>query len=781
VELSPAAVIGRRIPRREDRRLVAGGGCYVDDVSVPGALHLGIVRSAHAHAAVLGVQMAAARACPGVVGVFGAEDLPELRGSLPPRVAAGVPVKPHQQSAFAEKIVRFAGEPVAVVVATDPYAAADGVERVVVEYEPLPALTTIAETLAPGASPIHGAWGDNVATSLALETGDLQRARAASAVVVSRRLVVNRLTAVAIEPRAVVARWDAAGAALEMWATTQLPWHLREYVARALGLAEDRVRIIAPDVGGAFGSKGLVFGEYLIAAALARRLGRPVKWVDTRIDSFVSTSHGGDQEHDATLGARADGTFTFLDDVFALDAGAYVRTGSIAPNNTAVHLMGVYRFEAFRCRFRMCATHKVTNTPYRGAGRAEAVFVLERLVDLVARQLSLDPAEIRRRNLLRPDELPIDRGISYRDGVPVVYDSGDYPRLLDMALARSDYAGFRARQREARRAGRLLGIGLSTYNEGTGIGPEERATVAVGNDGTVSVTVGAPSQGQSHATTLAQVCAERLGVPVERVSVIAGDTARFGYSFGTYASRVGVVAGNAVDRAAADVRDKAARLAASRLECDPRDIVISEGEASVQGVRARALTLGELSTLADGPEGGAILGEPGLRATGEFSPPSVTWSPGAHVAMVEVDPETGAVAVLGYCAVHDVGREINPAVVEGQVHGGIVQGLGAALSEQLVYDERGQLITASLMEYGLPHADDVPSIAVDRQETASPRNGLGVKGAGEGSAAAAPAAIANAICDALAEYGAELNELPVRPDRIAQLIRKVEEHGRHAS
>ena len=385
--LSAESVVGRPIPRREDPRLVAGRGCYVDDVSFPGALHLGVVRSVHAHAAVVGIDTEGARACPGVVDVFRAEDLPELDGALPPRIPAGVPIKPYEQSAFADKVVRFVGEPVAVVVATDPYAAADGVERVAVEYEALPALTTVTQALAPDASPIHAAWGDNVATSLSLETGDVERARAESAVVVSRRFVFNRLTAVAIEPRAVVARWDPVTSALEMWATTQLPWHLREYVARVLGIAEDRVRIIAPDVGGAFGSKGLVFGEYVIAATLARRLGRPVKWVDTRRESFVSTAHGGDQEHEATLGARADGTFTFLDDLFVLDAGAYVRTGSIAPNNTAVHLMGLYRFDAFRCRFRMCVTHKVTNTPYRGAGLAEAVFVLERLIDMLAREL----------------------------------------------------------------------------------------------------------------------------------------------------------------------------------------------------------------------------------------------------------------------------------------------------------------------------------------------------------------------------------------------------------
>ncbi len=774
-------MIGQRTPRREDPRLVTGRGCYTDDVSMPGALHLGIVRSAHAHATVVSVDTAAARACPGVVAVLTAADLPELEAALPPRFAPGAVVKPFQQSALADTCVRFVGEPVAVVVATDPYAAADGVERAIVEYAPLPVLATTGAALAADASPIHDAWGDNVGVSHAIAMGDLARARAASAVVVSRRIVFNRLAAAAIEPRAVVARWDPAAQALEMWATTQLPWHLREYVARVLGIAEERVRIVAPDVGGAFGSKGLVYAEYVIAAALARRLGRPARWVDTRAQTFISTAHGGDQIHEATIGARGDGTFTFLEDDFVLDAGAYVRTGAIAPNNTAVHLMGVYRFDAFRCRFRMCVTHKMANTPYRGAGRAEAVFVLERLIDVVAHELGIDAADIRRRNLLRPDELPSDRGIPYRDGVPVVYDSGDYPALLEKALARADYGGFHARQRAARREGRLIGIGIATYNEGTGIGPEERATVAVAHDGGVTVTVGAPSQGQSHATTLAQICAARLGVPLERVSVITGDTARFGYSHGTYASRVGVVVGSAVEHAAALVCDKAVALAAARLECDRRDVVVADGGAYVQGVRARAITLAELSTFADGPGGVAILGEPGLQATGEFAPPSVTWSPGVHVVTVDVDRDTGAVTVLGYWAVHDVGREINPAVVEGQVHGGIAQGLGAALSEQILYDEAGQLVTGSLMDYAVPRAGDVPAVSVERMETPSPRNPLGVKGAGEGSAAAPAAAVANAICDALAEYGAELNEVPVRAERIVRLMRKVEDHGGRAS
>jgi aerobic carbon-monoxide dehydrogenase large subunit len=766
-------MIGERVRRVEDPRLITGRGCYVDDVPAPGALHLAIVRSPHAHARITSIDAGAARTCAGVLDVFSPEDLPELEDALPPRATVGVRIKPYRQSGLAQKLVRFAGEPVAVVVATSAYAAADGAERVRVEYEPLPAITTIGQTLAPDAPVIHADWGDNVAGVTTVATGDLARARAESAAVVSRRLVFNRLAATAIEPRAVVARWDPAAQTLTMWATTQIPGHVRESVARLLHVPDEHVRVIAPDVGGGFGPKGTIYPEYMIAATLARRLDRPVRWTETRTESFVSTTHAGDQEHHASLGARADGTFTFLEDDFTLDGGVYLPGGGIAANNTATHLMGLYRFDAFRCGVRVGVTHKAANRPYRGAGRAEAVFVLERLIDVLARKLGIDPAELRRRNLITPAELPLDRGIPYRDGAPVIYDSGDYPRLFETALARADYAGFRERQRVARAKGRLLGIGLATYNEGTGIGPEERATVMVGDDGGVTVHVGSPSQGQSHATTLGQICAERLGVPFARVSVLGVDTSRFVHPSGTYASRICVVLGSAVALAADAVREKAVRLAAAQLECDARDVVVGDGVAHVRGVPECGLSFAALSVVARSPEAAALLGEAGLCATRVFSPESVTWAPGAHAATVEVDRDTGAVSVLAYCAVHDVGREVNPAVVDGQVHGGVVQGLGIALSERILYDESGQVLTGSLTEYGLPRAGDVPHIDVAGLETPSPRNPLGVKGAGEGSVAPAAAAITNAICDALAEYGAEIDEMPVRAENVARLMKKV--------
>ena len=430
---------------------------------------------------------------------------------------------------------------------------------------------------------------------------------------------------------------------------------------------------------------------------------------------------------------------------------------------TATHLVGLYRVPVFHCRGRVVVTHKVPCAPYRGAGRTQAVFVGERILDIAARELGLDPVAVRRRNLVRADQMPYQRSIPYRDGAPMVHDSGDYPRLLETALERVGHAAFRARQAAARREGRRIGLGVAAYNEATGIGPHEGARVAVEETGRVRVTVGAPSQGQGHETVLAQVCAERLGVPLASIDVAAGDTARFPTSLGTYASRIAVLVGNAVALAADAVRERVARLAARALECDAADVAVTDGRVHVKGVRDRGLSLAEVVALASRPDAVREFGEPGVAATRFFSPESVTWAAGVHVAVVEVDGGTGRVEVLQYCAVHDAGHEINPLIVEGQTHGGAVQGIGAALSEAIVYDAAGQPLTASLMEYGIPRADAVPPIDVASADSPSPLNPLHVKGTGEGSAVPGPAAIANAVADAL---GVELTECPVRAEAL---------------
>jgi carbon-monoxide dehydrogenase large subunit len=767
--MTPVAVPPRSVPRREDRRFLVGEGRYVADVPIESALAVAIVRSPHAHARIVRIDAGEACRLPGVIGAFSLSDLPELRGALPPPAVPAAGVKPYRQSALADGLVRFAGEPVAAVVATDPYLAADAAAAVRVDYDPLPAVLDPVRGADDPTALVHAEWGTNVAATVTLETGDLDDTLARAHLVVRRQLRCSRVSALPMEPRAVAARWDPVTASLHVWSSTQMPYGVRQHIARAMGLAAESVRVTAPDVGGGFGTKGPVYPEELIVATLARRLGHPVGWTDTRQDSFVSTTHAGDQLHDVTLALDADGRITALADDFLIDAGAYLPRAGVVVNVTATHLVGLYRIPVFRCRGRMIVTHKVPTSPYRGAGRRQAAFVTERILDIAARQLGLDPVELRRKNLIRRDEMPYRRSIPYRDGAPMVHDSGDYPDLLETALRMAGHATFRQRQEAARRQGRLIGLGVAAYNEATGIGPHEGASVAVEESGRVRVTVGAPSQGQGHETTLAQICAAELGVPLAAVDVVAGDTARFPSSMGTYASRVLVVVGNAVALAARAVRERVARVAARALECDAADVEITDGRAHVKGLEDRGLALAEVLAIANQPDVVRDLGEPGLQATRYWSPESVTWAAGVHVATVEVDPDTGRVAVLAYHAVHDAGHEINPLIVEGQTHGGAVQGIGAALSEAIVYDDAGQPLTGSLMEYGLPRADSVPPIEVAGRDSPSPLNPLHVKGTGEGSAVPGPAAIANAVADAL---GIEILECPVRPEALARVAHR---------
>jgi carbon-monoxide dehydrogenase large subunit len=754
-------MIGASVRRREDGRFLTGRGRYVDDLRPPDALHLAIVRGIHAHARILAIDAALARSVEGVAGVFTLDDLPELRGALPPPPVAAVKLRELRQSALADGLVRFAGEPIAAVVAVTPYSATDGAAAVSVEYEPLPAALDPEQAAEPGAPLVHADWSTNVAATVGLGFGDVDGALRDADLVVTRRFRFGRMSAAPMEPRAVAARWDQLTGGLHLWSTAQIPYVVAQRVADALRVPADAVRVTAPDVGGGFGCKGPVYPEEVIAAVLARRLGRPIRWTETRGESFLSTTHASSQVHEATLALRRDGSFLALVDDFLIDAGAYLPRGAVVANVTATHLPGLYRFGAFRGRGRLVVTHKAPTAPYRGAGRPQATFPVERLIDIAARELELDPIELRRRNLIAREALPFHRGIPYRDGMPVVYDSGDYGALLDAAIERSGYRTFRDRQQAARRDGRLLGFGLATYNEATAVGPHEGAAVTIDPDGRVRVAIGPPCQGQGHETVLAQVCAERLCVSLDDVTVSGGDTARFPFGSGTYASRVAVIAGNAVARAAEAVREQAARVAATALECDAQDIVVAGGRAEVKGTPDRGLDFRALAALAARPDVVRRLGDAGLSATRYFSPESVTWAGGVHAATVEVDRETGAVTVLEYHVVHDAGREINPRLVEGQAHGGVVQGLGMALSEGIVYDEAGQLLTATLMDYGLPRADAVPAIQVASCDSPSPLNPLGVKGTGEGSAGPPPAAIANAVADALAQDGVEMNEIPI--------------------
>lgn len=762
--------------RKEDRRLVCGAGRFVDDIRLPNHSYIAFVRSRYPAAKISHIDFSQVREMQGILGAFTIADLPELRGALPAPVMNAMPIKPYKQSALAEDVVRFVGEALAVIVATDPYIAADAVDQVDVIYEPIPAVVDVECARKPESPLVHPEWGTNIAGEIEVETGNIESALAQSDLVVEERFEIGRMSGLPLETRGVVASWDPTAHMLTIWTSTQMPYGVREYIANALQLPRTMVRVIAPDVGGGFGPKGAVYAEDIVASALSRRLCRPVKWTETRHESFMATVHGHDQVHQAKLGLTKDGQFMVLEDFFLIDNGAYFPRGGRTANNVVAHLMGPYRFSAFRCRGQVISTNKTSNMPFRGAGRIQATFITDRLIHIAASKLGMDPVDLKRKNLLGPQELPFDRRIPYRPGLPVIYDSGNYPALMDAAEKLIGYREFRSLQVDERRKnGRLLGCAITPYTEGTGVPPAEGAMISIAETGQITVAIGAPSQGQSHETTMAQICAEQFGVAVEQITVVAGDTARFPaspVSSGTFASRIAAIAAPAIAIACEDVKEKARKIASKLLECNAEDLVVRNGRVEVAGAPASGIPLAEVARAARGVEFLGEQAEPGLSATRYFSPSSVTWASGAHAAIVEVCAETGVIQVLKYVVAHDPGREINKAVVEGQVHGGVTQGLGAALLEEIVYDNEGQLLTASLMDYCLPRARSFPAIQSISLPTPSGINALGIKGVGEGGVIPGQALIANAVADALEYQGVELNHVPLRQQQIRRAVNR---------
>ena len=769
------APIGLSVKRREDRRFLTGRGRFVDDVRLPRLVHAAIVRSPHAHARVVDVNAQRARAHPGVVAVLTIADLPECTAAVPPLVATPK-FRAYAQPAIAGPKVRHAGEAVAVVVADDAYGAADAADAVEVRYETLPAAATVEAALAPGAARVFDEWPDNVAGPSTGTVGDVARGFAQAHAIVEARLTVPRIAAMPIEPRGIVALPDAPDGRLTVWTSTQVPFAVRSAIAAALGLAEEQVRVIAPDVGGGFGAKGHVYPEEVLIAAVARRLGRSVKWIEMRREHFLATAPDRDQRHQARLGVARDGTITAIETTFTRDSGAYPVIGDVISLNTINHLPGPYRVANLRGSAVNVVTHKSFTAAYRGAGRPEGAYVLDRLLDRAARGVGLDPAELRRRNLIRPDEMPFATGLRYRDGVPIVYDPADYRVAFDRLLDRFGYGEWRSAQQARRGSTTPIGIGLSAYLEGTGIGPFEGADVRIDPSGLIYLQIGVSSQGQAHETTLAQVCAAELGVDVERIVVVGGDTAVLGYGNGTIASRVAAVAGPAVQQTSREVARKARLVAAEMLECAPADVVLAQGVAHVAGLAQRRVELGALARASVRSPTLLREGAPGLHACAFFRPETVTWAFGAHACAIEVDVETGALRLLRYAAVHDCGRPLNPMVVEGQLHGGIVQGIGAALAEELIYDGNGQLLTGSLMEYGVPRADQVPPLEVIALDFPSTRNEMGIKGVGESGIISPVPAIANAVEDALIDRGAEVSRVPLTAGSIWEALRRASTH-----
>jgi aerobic carbon-monoxide dehydrogenase large subunit len=765
-----ASSLGSSIKRKEDRRFVTGGGRYLDDLRVPGLCHAAIVRSPHAHARLTGVDRSAALRMPGVIAVLTAADLPECALGVPP-LAPSLTLRAYCQPAIADREVRHAGEAIAVVVADNPYRAADGAAAVAGNYEVLPAAASVDRALAPDSPRVFEDWPDNDAGATERRVGDPERGFAESDAIVELRLEFPRMAGVPMEPRGVCAVPDTPDGSFTVWSSTQVPFAVRSGVARALGLSEERVRVIAPDVGGGFGVKGHPYPEEVLIAAVARRLGRPVKWVETRREHLLTAAPDRDQRHVARLGVARDGTIQAIETVFTRDHGAYPTLGDVITINTINHLPGPFRVPNYHAHGTNVVSHKTFSAAYRGAGRPEAAFVIDRLLDRAARAIGMDAAELRRRNLIRPDEMPYRSGLVYRDGIPVVYDPADYRGAFERAMTLFDYDAWRAEAKRRQGRARPVGVGLSAYVEGTGIGPFEGADVRIDPDGTVYLLVGVGSQGQAHETTLAQIAADELGVDVEGVVVRGGDTSLVGYGMGTIASRVAATTGPAVARTAREVAGKARLVAAELLECAADDVVLAGGRAHVAGVPDRAVGLGALARASLRSTALARQGAPGLHACTFFYPGTVTWAFGVHACAVEVDVETGLVHLLKYAAVHDCGRAINPMVVEGQLHGGIAQGLGAALGEELVYNRDGQLVTGTLMDYMLPRATDVPELVAVALDHASMMNELGVKGVGESGVISPSAAIANAVEDALWDRGVEITRVPLTPARVWQALR----------
>jgi carbon-monoxide dehydrogenase large subunit len=762
--------VGLSLKRREDRRFLTGQGRYVDDLRLPDLLHAAIVRSPHAHARILGIDARRALAQPGVAAVFTFAELPECAAAVPPLVPSPR-LRPYAQPAIAGPKARHAGEAVAVVVADDVYRATDAVQLVDVHYDVLAAAATVEAALAAGAPRVFDEWPDNAAGPSDGVVGDVTRGFGDAHVVVEARLAVPRLAAMPIEPRGVLVQPEAPDGRLTVWTSTQVPFAVRAAIAAALSLAEEHVRVIAPDVGGGFGAKGHVYPEDVLLPAVARRLRRPVKWIETRREHFLATAPDRDQCHRARLGLARDGAIAAVETAFTRDGGAYPVIGDVISLNTINHLPGPYRIAHLKGSAMNVVTHKTFSAAYRGAGRPEVAYVLDRLLDRAARRAGIDPAAVRRRNLIRPEAMPYTTGLRYRDGVPIVYDPADYPVAFDRLLARFGYDAWRATQTARRGSPRPIGIGLSAYLEGTGIGPFEGADVKIDPSGMIYLQIGVSSQGQAHETTLAQVCAAELGVETDRVVVVGGDTAVVGYGNGTIASRVAAVAGPAVARTSREVARKARLVAGELLECAPADIVLAGGRAHVAGMTERGVDIGRLARASLRSPTLLREGAPGLHACAFFRPETVTWAFGAHACALEVDVETGAPRLLRYVAVHDCGRPLNPMVVEGQLHGGIVQGIGAALAEELIYDDAGQLLTGSLMEYGVPKADQVPPLEVVALDFPSTRNELGVKGVGESGIISPVPAIANAVEDALADRGVEITRVPLTPASVWEALR----------
>ena len=768
----PSRLIGAPIKRREDPRLVQGLSHYVDDIKLVNTLDCTFLRSDYAHADIKSINTEAAENLSGVVKVITGADIEGKVGSIPCAAEIeGLKVPDHP--ALAVGRVRFVGEPIAAVVATDPYIARDALDLIEVEYDELPVVADLDKAIEPDSTVIYDEFDDNIAFTMPLDAGEVDAAFAEADHVVSQRFVNQRLIPNSIEPRGVLAEYLPGEGTLTVWSSTQVPHHLKTILSLLLDLPEQLVRVIAPEVGGGFGSKLNVYPEEAVVAYLATQLRKPVKWIEKRSEGFTTTIHGRDQVDYVDMAVQNDGTITGLRAKLLANMGAYHQLLTpIIPVLTYLMMPGAYKIPNIRLELIGVFTNKMATDAYRGAGRPEATHIIERMVDLAAQKLGMEPKEIRFKNFPQPDEFPLEMATG------VTYDSGNYQMSFNKALDAVDYDSLRAQQAELRGKGRYMGIGIATYAEICGMGPSvgvagggwESGTVRIERTGKVTVLTGVSPHGQGQETSFAQIVADEYGISIDDIAVIHGDTGRQPQGIGTFGSRATAVGGAALIIATKQVKEKMAQIAAHLLEANADDLVFEDGNIFVQGSPDPAVTFAEVAAAAHAAVNLPPEVEPGLEATHFFEPSNFTYPFGAHISIVEVDPETGEIDLQRYVAVDDCGNIINPMLVDGQVHGGIAQGLGQAMYEGAVYDENGQLLTGSFMDYAIPKATQVPRFETEHTTTPSPVNPLGVKGVGEAGTIASSPCLVNAVVDALSPFGITDIDMPMTPNRVWQTI-----------
>jgi len=774
-------IIGQRITRNEDAQLLSGSALFLDDVHLPGMLHAAFLRSDYAHARIKSIDTSAAKQRSGVVAVYTAEDFGDYWhvGPLqvpPPLAIAGAKFNARPLPPIAKDKVRFSGEPLAVVIAESRYIAEDALADIIVDLEPLPAVTDLEKALQPDSPLVHEDLGTNLAADVQQEHGNYAEAAAKADVIIKRRFYIDRGASGAMENRGFIVDWDEKTQTMTCWSNCQAPIPLRNTIAANLGLAASQVRLITPFVGGGFGPKIMTSqADDVLLPWISMKLKRPIKWVEDRRENFLATTSERDQIHDVEIALTKDGRILGLKDVFYHNTGAYDPYGMTVPLNTQTHTTGSYDIPNFYTRVIMVFTNKMVVTPVRGAGRMYGVYVMERMIDIAAKELNIDPVELRLKNMIQPNQYPYKTGIIGQDFVENVLDSGNYPATLKKAVEIIGYEKFiKEEQPRLRAEGKKVGIGVVCFVEGTAVGPYEGARVNVDGSGKVTVVTGVSTQGQGHFTSFAQLAAEQLGVSVKDVRVITGDTGHFHWGAGTFASRGATVAGNAIYSAATKVRNKALQIASSVLEAPVEELELADGVVRIADVPNKFITLGELAMRAN-PTRGTIDPnmEPGLEATAFYGPPHGATGQGAVAMIVEVDPETYLVKIKRFVIAHDCGTVINPLILDGQIMGGVSMGIGNAFYERMVYDENGQLLNASLMDYLLPVSTDMPpKMELAYFSTPSPLNQLGAKGIGEAGAIPTPAAFASAVENALKDAGIEILESPLDPCRLWQLVQQ---------